>query len=62
MRLLFQILNPMAGLVVAYRDILYFGRGPDLPVLAVVTAISVVALVIGSFTFRRLSPAFAEEV
>jgi lipopolysaccharide transport system permease protein len=62
LRLLFQTINPMAGLVVAYRDILYYGHSPNQSVLAIVTALAVLSLLLGSLTFRRLSPAFAEEV
>jgi lipopolysaccharide transport system permease protein len=62
LRLVFQMLNPMAGLVVAYRDILYYGHSPHQAVLAVVTMLGALALLVGSLIFRRLSPAFAEEV
>jgi ABC-type polysaccharide/polyol phosphate export permease len=62
LRLLIQVVNPMAGLVTAYRAVLYAGQAPDLAVLGVVTLEAVLALVIGAAVFRRMSPNFAEEV
>jgi ABC-2 type transport system permease protein len=57
-----QVLNPMAGLVVAFRHVLYYGDSPDLGLLALTALQSLVALMIGALIFRRLSPSFAEEV
>lgn len=56
------ILNPMASLISAYRDILYFGRkiGPDFLSRTIVTA--VVFLVVGYWVFMRHSKVFGEEV
>lgn len=62
LRLVVQVVNPMAGLVVAYRSILYSGENPNLLVLAAITAEALVLLAFGSYIFRRLSPIFAEEV
>ena len=62
LQLALQLLNPMAGLVVAFRHVLYYGNSPD-PVLLAVTALeAVLLLLVGALVFRRLSPAFAEEV
>jgi ABC-type polysaccharide/polyol phosphate export permease len=57
-----RILNPMASLVAAYRDVLYHGRlvGPDFLARTAVTSIAV--LVIGYVVFYRFSPIFGEEV
>jgi ABC-type polysaccharide/polyol phosphate export permease len=57
-----RILNPMASLVAAYRDILYFGRlvGPDFLARTAVT--SLVILLVGFLAFYRFSPRFGEEV
>ena len=57
-----RILNPMASLVAAYRDVLYHGRlvGPDFLARTAVTSIAV--LVIGYAVFYKYSPAFGEEV
>jgi ABC-type polysaccharide/polyol phosphate export permease len=57
-----RILNPMASLVAAYRDVLYYGRlvGPDFLARTAVTAL--VVLLIGYALFFRFSPAFGEQV
>ena len=56
------ILNPMASIIAAYRDILYYGRpiGWDFFLRTAVTTL--LALVIGFFVFSHLSGRFAEEV
>jgi ABC-type polysaccharide/polyol phosphate export permease len=58
----YQVINPVAGLVVAYRHALYYGDSPDLLVLAAVAATAAACLLAGSLLFRQLSPKFAEEV
>jgi ABC-type polysaccharide/polyol phosphate export permease len=57
-----RILNPMASLVAAYRDVLYHGRlvGPDFLARTAVT--SLVVLFIGYAVFFKFSPRFGEEV
>lgn len=57
-----RILNPMASLVAAYRDILYYGRlvGPDFLARTAVTSLAV--LFVGYAIFYRYSPTFGEEV
>jgi lipopolysaccharide transport system permease protein len=57
-----RILNPMASLVAAYRDVLYWGRrvGPDF--LARTAATSLVVLIIGYVVFYRYSKLFGEEI
>jgi homopolymeric O-antigen transport system permease protein len=62
LRLAVMLLNPLAGLIVAYRHVLYTGDMPDLALLAVTAAEAILVLVIGALVFKRLSPAFAEEV
>jgi lipopolysaccharide transport system permease protein len=62
LRLALELLNPMAGLVVAFRHVLYYGDSPDLGLLAVTALESILLLLIGALVFRRLSPSFAEEV
>jgi lipopolysaccharide transport system permease protein len=56
------ILNPMASIIAAYRDILYYGRpiGADFFLRTAVTAI--IVLLIGFAVFHRLSGRFAEEI
>lgn len=55
-------LNPMAGLVTHYRQVLYVGAGPDLALLAITALEGVLVLAMGALIFYRLSPAFAEEI
>lgn len=55
-------LNPMAALVVNYRQILYTGGPLDVSLLAVTAAEAALALLVGLLVFRKLSPAFAEEI
>jgi len=62
LKLLLQIVNPMAGLVIAYRHVLYSGDWPQLGLLDITALEAISILLIGAFVFRRLSPAFAEEV
>ena len=55
-------LNPIASLVVSYRQVIFFGINPDLSILSVTTLITVVVLLVGVIIFRRLSPHFADEL
>jgi len=56
------ILNPMASLISAYRDILYFGRNIDLAFLSRTVVTALVFLAIGYWVFARYSKVFGEEV
>lgn len=56
------LLNPMAGLVDAYRAIFMYHTLPNLSSLLYVCAISLVLLIIGIIVFRKLEKGFAEEV
>lgn len=62
LQLLLQVLNPMAALVVAYRQVLYAGGSPSWLVLALTALESLLVLLLGLLVFRRLSPGFAEEI
>jgi len=57
-----RILNPMASLVAAYRDVLFYGRrvGTDFLARTAVTAIGV--LIVGYLVFLHYSRVFGEEV
>jgi ABC-2 type transport system permease protein len=55
-------LSPLAAFALAYQDLLFWGRLPEAPVLLGVLAAPVVSLGLGVAVFRRVSPAFAEEV
>ena len=61
MRDLFN-LNPMTPIIVAYRDILYYKKVPELATLLHGFIFSVVLLIIGWFVFGRLKKHFAEEM
>jgi len=56
------ILNPMASLISAYRDILYFGRKIDFYFLSRTIITAIIFLVIGYWIFVRYSKVFGEEV
>jgi lipopolysaccharide transport system permease protein len=58
---MFYVVNPMAQLISAYRDVLIEHRWPDLSALLVLGAVSSVALWFGHRLFTRASIRFAEE-
>ena len=53
-------LNPMSILIEAYRDIILYGRQPDLFQLLALTAVTLVLVVTGLWIFRRMQTKFAE--
>ena len=53
-------LNPMSILIEAYRDIILYGRQPDLFQLVALTAVTLVLVVTGLWIFRRMQTKFAE--
>ena len=53
-------LNPMTPVIIAYRDILYFGQVPDIKTLGAATAEGILLCIIGFFVFGRLKRRFAE--
>lgn len=55
-------LNPMTPVILAYRDILYFKKVPDLGTLVHATFLGVGTLVVGAVVFRHLQKGFAEEM
>jgi len=56
------LLNPMAPLILSYRDILYYRKAPQLPLLGLAFAVSLAVLVTGALIFSRLQRRFAEEL
>ena len=60
--LVVQILhmNPMAWVLIAYRDLLYYGRAPDWFGLIVVGILSIPFTLLSIYVFNRLSPGFAK--
>ncbi len=55
-------LNPLTALVLCYRDVLYFGRAPDLSLLGYAALVSIITFIGAYILFKRFEPAFAEEV
>ena len=61
MRFFFN-LNPMTPILVAYREILYYKRVPQLSTLLQAAIFGVVMLVAGIVVFDKLKRHFAEEM
>jgi lipopolysaccharide transport system permease protein len=59
---LVYILNPMASIISAYRDILYYGRPIAWDFFLRTVLTSLIVLVLGFVFFNRLKGRFAEEV
>jgi lipopolysaccharide transport system permease protein len=59
---LMYILNPMASLIAAYRDLLYWGYRTDLDFLLRTAVTTLAILAFGYWLFGRFSSRFAEEV
>ncbi len=55
-------LNPMTPIAMAYRDILYYKRIPEMATLLHAFIMGVVILVFGYWIFRKLQKGFAEEL
>ena len=55
-------LNPMTSVIVAYRDILYYGRFPKMETLIQALVFGVLLLFGGLFVFNILKRHFAEEL
>lgn len=55
-------LNPMTHLINAYRDIFYYHQMPDIKILLILLALSVVLTIIGYFIFKKLQKGFAEQL
>lgn len=55
-------LNPVSAVIVAYRDILYSGRVPDIKRLGYSFLSGMFILIVGEMVFRKLQRRFAEEL
>jgi len=55
-------LNPIAAIVLSYRDILFYAKFPEFSVMIYATIISISTLAFGFFLFNLYEPNFAEEV
>jgi len=56
------MLNPMTPIVVAYRDVLYYGRVPHISTLLNGFLLGMITLVLGFIIFGKLKKNFAEEL
>lgn len=56
------LMNPVAPIVLAYRDILFYGKIPDLSVIAFSTAIALLLVIFGYNLFLNYQKNFAEEL
>lgn len=56
------MLNPMTPITIAYRDVLYYSRVPDLSTLVLGALMGIAALVLGFLVFGKLKKRFAEEL
>jgi lipopolysaccharide transport system permease protein len=54
------MLNPMAGIVVSYRQVILFGQPPTWRYLGVSAAAALALFVVGYITFKRLEASFAD--
>lgn len=59
---LMYILNPMASIINAYRDLLYLGTYTEVDFFMRTAATSIVVLLLGYWFFARVSGSFGEEV
>ena len=55
-------LNPMTSIIIAYRDILYYGQYPKLETLTQAIFFGLTLLIIGVLVFGKLKRHFAEEL
>ena len=55
-------INPMTSIIIAYRDIMYYGRVPKLSTLTTAIGMGVVFTILGFLIFGKLKRRFAEEL
>ena len=55
-------LNPMTPIVVAFRDIFYFQKMPDLSHMSLILFWSIAFIILGYLIFQKLQRGFAEEL
>ena len=56
------MLNPMTPIIIAYRDVLYYSKVPELNTLLLAVAMGLMFLVVGFLVFGKLKKRFAEEL
>jgi ABC-type polysaccharide/polyol phosphate export permease len=57
-----QIVNPMAGIISSFRQVMYAHTWPAWDIVGVAALWSIVVFLVGLYVFHRFSPRFAEEV
>ena len=55
-------INPMTGIILSYRDILYNKVMPDFSNLFLAVIFAVIFVIVGYFVFQKLQKKFAEEL
>ena len=55
-------MNPMTPVAVAYREILYYKRVPDLGNLLWAFLVGILSIAVGAAVFARLQKNFVEEL
>ena len=55
-------INPMTSIIIAYRDIMYYGRVPELSTLTTAICMGVIFTLLGFLIFGKLKRRFAEEL
>lgn len=55
-------LNPMTPVITVFKDILYYGKAPDLMMLVFSSLVALVTVIIGFYVFQMLQKNFAEEI
>lgn len=55
-------LNPMTPIIIAYRDILYYKKVPEINTLIHAVILGIILLIIGCVIFSRLKKHFVEEL
>ena len=55
-------INPLANIITAYRDIIFYKQMPNIPIFLGTAAFSIILVIIGYIVFRRVEKGFAEEV
>jgi ABC-2 type transport system permease protein len=56
------MMNPMTPVIIAYREVLYYGNIPQLGTLLTAVIMGIVFLIIGFMVFGKLKKRFAEEL
>ena len=56
------LINPMSPIIIAYRDILYYGKFPEFKIIILAFAESMIIFFAGLMIFGKLKKHFAEEL